>query len=211
MQMKHCHKCGRDMPATKDFFYRDTRYKEPFRSPCKECCRNTSRERKAEYNKEYSYLHHDELIEYHRKYNIEHKEQRRKYKHENREYLTNWHREYVLSNHDRVRQVNRQWEINNKEKRNMQARIHDAKRRAAKRNSNGSYTKYDVDMQYKRQKGKCFWCNKKVLNNFHIDHVIPLLRGGSNDSSNIVISCPTCNMKKSCKLPHEWEGSNRLL
>lgn len=43
-----------------------------------------------------------------------------------------------------------------------------------------------------------------------VDHVVPLSRGGADDAENIVISCPTCNLHKHNKLPHEWLEGNRL-
>jgi 5-methylcytosine-specific restriction endonuclease McrA len=33
----------------------------------------------------------------------------------------------------------------------------------------------------------------------HIDHVIPMSRGGSDDLSNLVLSCSTCNEAKGAK------------
>lgn len=38
--------------------------------------------------------------------------------------------------------------------------------------------------------------------NYHIDHVVPLVAGGTNDFSNLVIACVGCNVKKGRKL--EW-------
>jgi 5-methylcytosine-specific restriction endonuclease McrA len=65
--------------------------------------------------------------------------------------------------------------------------------------------------QYKAQRAKCYWCGINVGNVYHVDHVIPLSRGGSNGPENIVIACPHCNLSKSNRLPHEWEGNNGKL
>lgn len=74
----------------------------------------------------------------------------------------------------------------------------------------------------KRDGWKCFYCGKKLIPDGEykkyttqiyqggeilytpidgydfptIDHVQPLSRGGSNDISNAVLCCPTCNHKK---------------
>jgi len=86
------------------------------------------------------------------------------------------------------------------------------RRRASLRAAEGSYTHEQIQEQYERQKGRCYYCHEKVaLNAFHVDHVIPLSRGGSNDISNIVVSCATCNLSKHNKLPHEFFQGGRLL
>ena len=41
------------------------------------------------------------------------------------------------------------------------------------------------------------------------DHVIPRSRGGSNHSSNIVLSCHSCNVQKRARTPSEWGGIPR--
>jgi len=46
---------------------------------------------------------------------------------------------------------------------------------------------------------KCPMCNKK-LDIYHIDHVIPLAKGGYHTSSNIQLLCPPCNIEKSDKI-----------
>lgn len=44
-----------------------------------------------------------------------------------------------------------------------------------------------------------------------VDHVVPLVKGGSNGPDNLVIACSTCNLRKNDKLPHEWPEGGRLL
>lgn len=105
---------------------------------------------------------------------------------------------------DRVRL----WRNANREKINTIAQ----RRRALKRNAKGSFTPEDVILMRKNQKGRCWWCGEKLSDEkgkVHIDHRIPLSRGGSNAPSNLVLSCQECNLSKGAKLPHEWGG--RLL
>ncbi len=85
---------------------------------------------------------------------------------------------------------------------------------ARKRQAKGTYTAQEVSEQFDRQKGRCYWCSKKLdkkKRTYHVDHVIPLTRGGSNDISNVVIACPHCNMSRNDRLPHEWPEGGRLL
>lgn len=54
---------------------------------------------------------------------------------------------------------------------------------------------------YERDKGICAYCGKHVpFHGFHIDHVIPLAKGGNNEDSNLVVSCPSCNLHKGTKI-----------
>lgn len=81
--------------------------------------------------------------------------------------------------------------------------------RARKRNAKGSYTAQDIHLIRENQRNKCWWCGKSLEGGYHIDHRIPLARGGSNDPSNLVLTCAPCNLSKQDKLPSEWGG--RLL
>ena len=42
---------------------------------------------------------------------------------------------------------------------------------------------------------------------WHLDHVIPLARGGDDVADNLVLSCATCNLSKHRKLLSEWNPS----
>ena len=87
------------------------------------------------------------------------------------------------------------------------------------------YNKKNIrEVLFQEFKSKCFWCNCKLAinsyskrtgeemkdknNNFlkgvfrfnHIDHVIPRSKGGTDEISNLVLSCDTCNMKRGNRL-----------
>jgi len=79
-----------------------------------------------------------------------------------------------------------------------------SRRRARLANASGSHTEEDIRQQYQLQSGRCHWCGIAVDNAYHVDHVVPLARGGSNDPENIVIACPTCNLRKGAKMPDEF-------
>lgn len=61
---------------------------------------------------------------------------------------------------------------------------------------------------YFRDRGKCQHCGKDLtglLNivddkGAHFDHVVPLEKGGSNDSTNFQLLCDECNLTKSYKM-----------
>lgn len=41
---------------------------------------------------------------------------------------------------------------------------------------------------------------------FHIDHVIPVAKGGSDDPANLTVACAQCNLSKSDKSVQEWQN-----
>lgn len=61
----------------------------------------------------------------------------------------------------------------------------------------GSFTADDVKKLMQLQRGKCPVCKKDIRAKFHVDHVVPIARGGTNDKSNLQLLCPSCNHKKS--------------
>ena len=51
---------------------------------------------------------------------------------------------------------------------------------------------------FARDQHKCRKCG--ATDNLEIDHIVPLVRGGSNDLNNIQILCMHCNRTKSDRL-----------
>lgn len=80
-----------------------------------------------------------------------------------------------------------------------------ARRRKRARASKSHFTAQDVRQRLRSQNGKCWWCGVKVKGEYHVDHIIPLAREGSNGPENICISCPSCNLSKSAKMPWEFQ------
>jgi 5-methylcytosine-specific restriction endonuclease McrA len=72
--------------------------------------------------------------------------------------------------------------------------------RAKKKNAKGKITKSIIKEILKFQDSKCLYCNCDIKNEYHIDHIKPLSKGGNNYRANLCASCPTCNLKKSNKL-----------
>jgi 5-methylcytosine-specific restriction endonuclease McrA len=108
-----------------------------------------------------------------------------------------------------VRERARAWARANPDKARAMQRAGANNRRARILYNGGTHTAEDIQRQYDSQKGKCWYCGKKVGNKYHVDHRVPLSRGGSNAPENLVVSCPKCNLSKHDRLPHEWCG--RLL
>jgi 5-methylcytosine-specific restriction endonuclease McrA len=85
------------------------------------------------------------------------------------------------------------------------------RRRARKRAAEGSHTVDELKALFQRQRGKCAYCGVSIRNGYHIDHVIPLARGGSNWIANIALACAKCNLTKSATDPIEFARRNGKL
>lgn len=90
-------------------------------------------------------------------------------------------------------------------------RTYEANRRARKRNAEGSHTAADVNTLFTLQKGKCACCKTSIKDGCHVDHIMPLVKCGSNDKYNLQLLCPTCNMSKNAKDPIEFMQSRGFL
>lgn len=56
-----------------------------------------------------------------------------------------------------------------------------------------------------RNKVECFWCRCKFRgDDMHIDHVVPISKGGLHCLQNLVTSCAKCNQRKSARNPEEF-------
>jgi 5-methylcytosine-specific restriction endonuclease McrA len=67
----------------------------------------------------------------------------------------------------------------------------------------------DVDyfkvLKFRSQEGICVYCMAKMtIQNCHLDHKMPLARGGSDDPSNLQVLCARCNREKHSKSHEEY-------
>ena len=101
-------------------------------------------------------------------------------------------------NRERCNANNRKWESENRE----YGRIKCTNRRQKLR---GTLSKDLLPKLMVLQKGRCAIChkdlNKLEKRKIHLDHIMPLALGGSNEDYNIQLLCQTCNNKKSAKDP----------
>lgn len=85
-------------------------------------------------------------------------------------------------------------------------------RRAAMRVAGGKHTHDDVSRLHSLQRGRCAHCGKSLKDGYHVDHIEPIARGGSNAPENLQLLCPTCNKRKGAKDPIRFAQENgRLL
>ena len=65
---------------------------------------------------------------------------------------------------------------------------------------------------FKDQGGKCKYCGaSKRKANFQIDHIDPVVMGGSNDYENLQLLCPPCNQRKGIQSDAEFRARYKSL
>jgi 5-methylcytosine-specific restriction endonuclease McrA len=95
----------------------------------------------------------------------------------------------------------------------VKRRAFQANRRARKRQAGGMYSAADIAALLRLQRGKCAhsWCGKSVAKGYHVDHILPLFLGGSNDRRNLQILCRPCNQEKHAAHPIDFAQLHGLL
>lgn len=218
---KICTTCGKELPATTEYFSRKKTGKYGLDAKCKRC-------RHA-----YRVEHQDSINAYNAIYHAAHREKERAwtaaYHAQHREDERARAAAYRKANPEKVRAYNasraemqRVYHIEHYEERRAYAIAYRAspqgkvlrkaahhRRRALKARSGGSYTQAELDAVLKAhthpKTGKliCALCGKPIKGNYHIDHFIPLILGGTNDAGNLRITHQECNLHKSAKHPHK--------
>jgi hypothetical protein len=58
-----------------------------------------------------------------------------------------------------------------------------------------------------RTRGRCWYCgvDTNPFDDFCIDHVVPLVRGGTDSVDNLAPCCRSCNAIKGIRLTDEWD------
>lgn len=147
-------------------------------------------------------------IEYKEKNKERYMENYKSWLSENKEYKYEYTRNWFRQNPEKRRDLAKKWRLENPERARKHARIGKARRRGAE----GSYTPSDVDRMMDMQKNRCAYCRKSIAKEYHVDHIVPVSKGGSNFPDNLQLLCPSCNLKKGAKDPFDWANENgRLL
>ena len=174
-ETKQCTKCG-EVKALSEF-HKKSAAKDGLQTRCKQCWV---------------------------KYNIDHKEQiltrGLAWKKANPEKVYARNSAWQKANPEKASARSVAWAKANPEK--STAKWH--RRRARKLSAEGSYTGKNVKELYESQGGQCVYCGRDISQGYHVDHVVPLSRGGSNGPENLALACPKCNCSKNDHLLSEW-------
>lgn len=187
-----CKKCDQEKPVD-EFLYLNG-------FTCKLC------------SKEYKAAHYQENKEHYRALNEEWNEENLTPE-KRRAYAKTWREAHPELFTERIKE----WQQNNPEKLSEYNRRRSSLIRGA--SSLEPYTRQEL---WERDGGICYWCgllaeysfesrSNKV--SFTVDHVVPLVRGGPDDLSNVVVAHLSCNQSHNrrliSELPEGWAEERR--
>lgn len=134
------------------------------------------------------------------------KQRKAKYWQDNRQSLLASKARYKSENAEIIRTRRAAWYAEHKERLRPQRKILKALRRGAGRLSRGI-----VERLMTMQRSKCACCHTSLADGYHLDHITPLAKGGTNADHNMQLLCPRCNLSKSAKDPIEFMQSRGFL
>lgn len=193
--MKKCRICLLTHPLTAEYWHARPSARDGFCNMCKSCACARTRQwgrdnnvRARQAARDYAALHREEASRRARKWYAEHKERALASIAANRKKNPLVFKErlaaYRRKNTERVAA----W------KRNYKLR---------KRGAEGSHTGEDIKQMFCVQNGCCNICGV-ALQKYHVDHVMPLILGGSNYPENLQLLCAPCNLAKHAKHPDDF-------
>lgn len=237
-KVKVCRKCNGVFPATSEYWHKDKKGKDGFRSHCKKC-RNKESEKYRLDNQEliakYREKNREQNREYFRRYKLENKEKvkrkndeyrernreklrekHRIWRSKNRERLNEQYREYYRKNKDQIRRKKNLLYKKNIDEMRLKGKVRVQRYLAIKKELDNTLTEEQWELALSYFDEKCAYCGmerdvhiEKTGVDLHQEHFVPLSKGGGYTADNIVPSCRSCNSSKGNKLFSEWYPTHK--
>ena len=195
---KRCKTCGEFKPH--EAFSRNHLTRDNLASSCKSCA--------SAYHKTWHAANKERHAEYMSAWQKANKESVYKrvkaWKANNRDKVNEGGRAYHAAHREEDAHRTKAWRAANPDKRT--ASYHRRRARVAATGGTLSGAELaDIRAAQTDNQGRliCWWCNKPITGKPHLDHWIPLDKGGTNDPGNLHYMHAKCNLKKATKLPTE--------
>lgn len=193
-----------------EYFYKSQNGR--YRTDCKVCVSNKKKEKwnnRTEEKKTKDKLRQDEWVKNNKDKVIasakksrekqKTKDRLKKYYENNKDKLKDYKSKHYLLNIENYKNMFKEYRKTKEYKIIQRVAQHNNR----KKNS-GKITSIQLKDKLIEQENKCYYCdielNLYIPRFTHIDHKIPLCKGGSNTIDNIVWCCSNCNLKKGIKL-----------
>lgn len=201
-ETKKCCHCGKELPVSQ--FYRSKRRVDGYAENCIEC-------RKQLYRNEL--LKDPEIFKKRWKRYMSNPETKKRYSN----YRTGW----VIKNPEKHKAACKNWHEAHKEYHSMlvknwyktengkhHTKKKSANRRVLERNAGRLSSKVVQEVEFENialyGALTCVYCKDPIQGKYHLEHKIPLIRGGKNEKNNLAISCPSCNLHKGTMTDKEF-------
>ena len=134
------------------------------------------------------------------------------YLEKNKERLSEKSRIWYINNKEKSSELTRAWYANNKEKRsstgkrwriNNRSKVREiVARRRSRLLKNGIFYISEKEIT-KLLSSKCYLCKTKPSE--HLDHIVPICKGGVHSIGNLLGACQRCNLEKGSKTLFEYK------
>lgn len=192
--MKKCSSCGAVKPSHE--FNRDAHLKDGLTSACKACRAQQSREYYAANRTRYAQVRHD--------WHIANKEsvsaRKRVYRDQSLARITEQQRRWYEGHREVVRKKSKEWKLTHPEKVRLMSQRGTRMRRARLGGIVISTENWRGVLE--KAGNRCLYCG--AVGDLHIEHFIPVSRGGQSTLTNILPACEPCNKSKGAHDPYTW-------
>ena len=186
-----CKKCGVEKHISN--FSKEKQRKDGLNAACKEC-RNLASKEWASNNSERVAA------------NV------KKWRKDNPDRVKEYRSKSYYNNSEHVALKNKKWAANNPVARRNINRLSSQNRDKRIKLDGGKLSTGLVAKLLMLQRGKCACgCGKPLNNEFHMDHRMPIAKGGRHHDDNMQLLLPLCNMQKNAKDPIDFMQSRGFL
>lgn len=182
--MKHCRGCDETKPIER--FSRDRRAKDGRQRLCKTC-------QKVRFD-QYRRANLEKMRKRQAAYRKANPEKVRRTYEKNREKQRERAKERYWANRETELEKQAAYREANREKERLRAR----------KIGLGGHTAAEIVEMLESQDGVCAYCETLQGDAFHVDHMIPLSRGGSDSWDNLALACAECNQSKHTRTAEEF-------
>lgn len=112
-------------------------------------------------------------------------------------------KKWKVRNREHCREVDRIWRLKNLARFRVKQVDKSHRRRARERASGHEDCREKINALH-RERFCRYCCTPLTDDNFTVDHIVPLVRGGHHKPDNLAAACDFCNSSKGTKLLREW-------